>query len=204
MACNYCTNLYFAVLKGIEHQRCFEYLLQNESDVNRTDSIGYTPLMEAMEGKDEMYYIQRLVENGANVNHKSDGGTTALHESAFYGKDEAIKFLVSKGAKIDVFNNYESTALSRAIESKQEKCVLILLSLGANPNLQDKYGNTPLHDVMFRNSNIKIIEHLLQYGANPHIKNNEGNSPYMLSENNKEIRDLFDANEQDIKEPNCE
>ena len=206
--CRSCFNFYFAFLNGKKHRECFEYHLEHGADIEYKNMIGETPLIEAMESKEDfMYYARKLVEKDANVNYRTESGETALHNAAFYGKDEAIRFLVLKGAKINFIGGSYGTPLTRAILGKKEKCVKVLLSLGADPNIRDKSGNTPLYIVVFQTINevsIKIIEHLLRHGADPYEQNANGETAYNLSEKNKAVRDLFDSSCCDIgKEPDC-
>ena len=81
-----------------------------------------TPLNIAIY-KQDMKFIKKLVEYGADVNEEKDG-FTPLMIAARYNNVEVIKYLVSKGAKISHKNDLGLTAanyakISNAKEAKE-------------------------------------------------------------------------------------
>ena len=58
--------------------------------------------------------VALLLENGADVNARSQDGGTALHAAAFLGRVETVKLLLDKGADRVLRNNMGGTAIDGA------------------------------------------------------------------------------------------
>jgi len=78
--------------------------------------------MGISEGDD--YMLRTLVEVGANINGRSKGGQTALHEAAYYGQVEIVKFLLDNGAEVNARDNEGKTPLFYAEEGKEVTSIL--------------------------------------------------------------------------------
>ena len=66
---------------------------------------GWRPIHEAMrEGEYALAIIRLLVEHGADLNAKSDTGSTPLHDAVAYMSEEIVKYLVDSGADPTVEN----------------------------------------------------------------------------------------------------
>ena len=89
-------------------------------------------------------YAEILLENGANINFRSDSGQTALHYAAELGKLEIVEFLLKNNANIDCIDENLDTPLFIAMENEHVEVLEILLQKGANVNFQDEDLRTPL------------------------------------------------------------
>lgn len=67
-----------------------------------------------------------LVENGSDVNFKSQLGTCALHLAAKHGFYDIVKLLIDNGAKIDEKDGDGKTALMYANENGHKEIALLL------------------------------------------------------------------------------
>ncbi len=65
--------------------------------------------IEIFEGDD--FYVKALLMAGDDINAKSDGVRTALHEAALHGQLEIVKFLLEQGADVNAKNNRGETPL---------------------------------------------------------------------------------------------
>jgi ankyrin repeat protein len=65
---------------------------------------GCTPLIGACFDKGNFEVVKFLVEKGANVNCKSQGGSTPLMMASFIGSSQMVKYLIENGAEIDATN----------------------------------------------------------------------------------------------------
>ena len=65
-----------------------------------------------------------LVENGADVSAKGEGGWTPLHQTALYGQKEVIELLIAKGADVNAKAADGTTPLDSA-KNKPETADLL-------------------------------------------------------------------------------
>ena len=81
------------------------------SNLDEPDTTsGNTPLMNAiLFGQQEVG--QLLIENGVELDARSNDGSTALITAAFFGYPEMVKALLQKGADTTIQNNTGATAL---------------------------------------------------------------------------------------------
>jgi ankyrin repeat protein len=72
--------------------------------------------------------INLLLQKGADINLKDNGGVTPLHLATIYGLEGTIAQLVKKGADVFVHTlMYKNTPLHVAAESGNKKAVDVLI-----------------------------------------------------------------------------
>ena len=64
------------------------------------------------EGKTEVAKL--LISKGADLEARSNTGSTPLHYAAFKGMTEVAKLLISKGADVNAKDNFDGTPLHMA------------------------------------------------------------------------------------------
>ncbi|MCU0545554.1 MAG: ankyrin repeat domain-containing protein [Oscillatoriaceae cyanobacterium Prado104] len=121
------------------------------------------------------YFIEQLIDRGADVNFRSEGGETPLHLIAsMIGNDtiELADLLITKGAQVDAKNNSSQTPLSVAIFGPNNiQMAELLISKGADINIKDIRGRTPLHiAAKTQYYGIKLTQLLIAKGANINAK----------------------------------
>ncbi|CAB0035308.1 unnamed protein product [Trichogramma brassicae] len=119
--------------------------------VNAVDSIGRTPLHNALADGRNKQIVRFLLREGADLNSSDAEGFTPLHIICQKEDDDGFMKLF--------FNFIDS----------QEKTVQV--------DTQDELGNTPLHlTLQFARSDVKkrVTEILLRRGANPNLANKKG------------------------------
>lgn len=85
--------------------------------------FGCTPLFYAS----TLEYVKLLIEFGANIDHKSLNGSTALfyHHNDFTGiNDEAkriVEYLIEKGADISILENHTDDFFSKFDQGRKEE-----------------------------------------------------------------------------------
>ena len=134
-------------------------LLAHGADVNATEARhGQTALMWAVGGRDTYPEVARvLLEHGADLTVRSDGGMTALLFAVRQGDLEAVRLLVRAGANVDdravpvdgrpmaIFGDSQwsmpsadtSSALTLAVTNGHYEIATFLLESGADPNIQN-------------------------------------------------------------------
>jgi ankyrin repeat protein len=76
--------------------------------------------------------VASALERGANIEAKTYGGRTALHEAAEKGHLEVTQLLLDRGANIEAKTQQGKTALQQVAYWQNLKVVRLLLARGAN------------------------------------------------------------------------
>lgn len=73
--------------------------LASKVNVNRTDSLGWSPLLLATTYGNSLEAVELLVAAGADVNASSRKGETPLMGAALSGNEAMVRLLLAKGAR---------------------------------------------------------------------------------------------------------
>ncbi|PIK58675.1 putative tankyrase-2, partial [Apostichopus japonicus] len=88
--------------------------------------------------------VEYLLQNGANVHARDDGGLNPLHNACSFGHAEVVTLLLRHGGDANARDNWNYTPLHEAaIKGKIDVCI-VLLQHGADPNIRNTDGKTPL------------------------------------------------------------
>lgn len=96
--------------------------------------------MASMKGYTEI--VKLLVENGADVNKKSDNGLTALMHASIGGYLEIVELLIKNGADINAKDILGETALMASSKKGYGNIMDMLIKNGADVNAKDDLGKT--------------------------------------------------------------
>ncbi|MDR1485963.1 MAG: ankyrin repeat domain-containing protein, partial [Planctomycetaceae bacterium] len=162
---------------------------------NAADSKLDRKLINALYDGNSLEYIKRLVEQGADVNTKSDFGKTPLYIAFIHIKldkfdkqFEIIKYLVEKGANINTKDKDGDTPFLIALiklsnrqplhtldSEKQLEIIKYLVENGADVNTKGRWDRTPLHHAC--STKVEIIQYLIDKGADINVKDKGGTTP---------------------------
>lgn len=109
--------------------------------VDVLDTNNMTPLLWAS-GYGQSATVEFLLGLGANSNHHSNGGRTALMLAASKGFYHVVRILVSDGANINDVDQYGNTALMYATHQDHALVVQELIRNGANLSITNYSGQT--------------------------------------------------------------
>ncbi|THX14501.1 ankyrin [Aureobasidium pullulans] len=175
-------------------------LLEHGAGIQPEAASKQTPLHLAVmaEKQDKVYAIvERLLEEGCDVNARDDHGCTPLHAylSLNEGKENIVQLFFSQGADIDVQDNDGDTVLNCLTEFKQpsELILRLLLKNGADLNLGNYEGMTPLHNLA-RSGLASHVRIILEAGANSMARDKHNRQPiqYAAKTNEATVRALLD------------
>ena len=142
----------------------------NLVDINARSRDGYTPIIVAIEAKNNDILIL-LIENGANLyeTHPVFNRTT-VGTAAYYENIEALEMLLKQDSKLANVGSVVDgwTPLEDATLKANSRIVKMLLQYGANPTITDKHGGTPM-DMATKFGKGEIVKILRDY-----IKANRG------------------------------
>ncbi|XP_034160259.1 ankyrin repeat and SOCS box protein 18 isoform X2 [Pangasianodon hypophthalmus] len=139
--------------------RCAKALVRHGANVDLpTEEEEDTPLITvARHGLP--HHAQLFLRYGANINHTSSSGETALGAACLeaqqkQGEDQAeghfqvCRLLLSYGANVNLADNERRTPLHKAARNVQISLVQLLLDHGADINAIDYNGCSPLSNVL--------------------------------------------------------
>nr|XP_033772073.1 2-5A-dependent ribonuclease [Geotrypetes seraphini]XP_033772074.1 2-5A-dependent ribonuclease [Geotrypetes seraphini] len=171
-----------AVKEGDEQK--VHLLLEQGTSVNVKGPFGWTPLLTAIQGKQEAI-VHFLLEQGADPHLRKDNGCSPFILAAIVGNTNLLALFLEKGSDINEMDNNGFTALMEAAIYGHKEILIYLLEKGADVNLRrvvnkeqkslGKGGATALMDAA-KKGRENIIEILINYKANVNVCDNQGRS----------------------------
>ncbi|XP_009623581.1 ankyrin repeat domain-containing protein EMB506, chloroplastic isoform X1 [Nicotiana tomentosiformis] len=128
----------------------------------------------------QIRFMDRLLEEGLDIDVVDKEGRTALHHAVFGKKEAVISHLLRKDANPQVRDLDGVTPLHYAVQVGAMQTVKLLIKYKVDVNVADNAGWTPLH-VAMQSRNRDIAKILLVNGADKYRKNKDGNTPLDLS-----------------------
>jgi uncharacterized protein len=125
-------------------------------------------LIEAAKNQDHQT-IRSLVSQHADVNARSDDGSTALLWAAHWNDLDTADQLLRAGADANAANDFRMTPLSQACVNGSASLVDLLLKFGAKPNTAIATGETPLMTCA-KSGNVEAVRTLIAHDAAVNVK----------------------------------
>ncbi len=170
--------------------------IANGANVNAMAFRSYGALVRApldqAAGGGRKDIVQLLIAKGANVNTKTDEGSTPLHSAAANEHENIAELLIAKGADVNAKKKNGLTPLHLATGSGWQggyEIAKLLISKGADVNVNSKgdmNGGPPLHNAA-REGRKETIKILIANGADVHAKSNGGTTPLHAAANGRRI-----------------
>jgi uncharacterized protein len=135
--------------------------LERETDVNRADQDGRTPLMLAS-FNGHFRIVDVLLKKGAKVDARDAEGRTALMFAATIEQPESVRLLLEAGSEINLVDSVEGfSPLMFAAAEGHIQVVEELLKSGAKLDIVDQDGDTALSFAK-RNGRTAVVERLVE------------------------------------------
>ncbi len=154
-----------------------------------------TALMQAVQ-RNDAGEVQRLIDQGADVNQLEATGDAPLVMAAYKGYGDVVRLLLQAGADVKAVDpSMKATALHAAAYAGRTEAARVLIEYGIDVNAQGPYnGYTALHDAIWQN-NIPTAEVIIDAGADLTLKSHDGQTPLEFAQSRKrdEIVDLIRA-----------
>ena len=167
------------IVLGITSHDLKAELAISRLDIDRRDSLGFTPLMWAAR-KDDHVAVKFLLKAKANLNIHNSNGSSALTLAA-RSSLTSVKLLLEAGADPFHSDNGGFNALHIAAEDQDSKEMIeCLVAAGVNLHGRNIYGAMPISQAAIGN-NALSAKALLDYGADIDSRNNNGVTPLHAS-----------------------
>ena len=127
------------------------------------DKNGKTELFwDAHDG--DLQKVQKLLNEGANVNQRDNVDYSPLYWAAHNGYDEVVKVLLENGAVLNLEYKNDWSSLYWASHNGHEKVVALLLNNNVDVNIESTSGRTALHWATV-NNHLDEVKLLVEAGA---------------------------------------
>ncbi len=116
----------------------FNALLAKNVNPNARDRSGQTPLFALMTKNSDLKLVQALLDKGASVNVRPQGGGSLLSSAVMTRRKELVQLLLDIGADVSAKDSQGRTALATLLYSgggnDAAPIAALLLAKGADPN----------------------------------------------------------------------
>jgi ankyrin repeat protein len=122
-------------------------------------------------------------QNSELVSAWSHDGFTLLHLAAFFGHEDAVRFLLDHDADVSLVSRSPMgvTPLHSAVAGDHAAVARLLVERGADVNVRQRGGWTPLHSAA-ANGDRELVEFLLTRGADREAAHDEGKTAADLAD----------------------
>jgi ankyrin repeat protein len=151
---------------------------KTRSKRQRGGTINNDLLYASSNGRTEL--VAMLLEEGADVNVKDNGGNTALIKASLGGHLEIVARLLEKDANVNARSNAGNTALIWASIQGHTETAAMLLENGADVNEENHRGLSALSAAGLKGHSETVVM-LLEKGANVHGTDEQGSTAIILA-----------------------
>ena len=149
-------------------------LLRSGADVNKSTPSGYSPLLAAIESRNQSC-IRTILEYGPHITLSNKQGWLPIHLSYYYGSEvDIVESLLDDGINVDVKTTFDHfTPLMLAAQESHLRIIEYLIFRDANLNLTNQDGETALLLIIPQNDP-EPISLLLRNGADHSVRSKTG------------------------------
>lgn len=175
--------LHAACSKGLYD--AVELFLENGSLINVKDSLGHTPLTNAI-FSNSLLAVEYLINTGeADVSIIDEQGNSLLHLAASNSFESVIPLLIRKGVSVDNHNQRGISPLAIAISLGYMDTANALIDGGADVNGKTRFA-TVLHHAITWNR-LEIVKKLVELNCDVNVVNVLDETPLYLAVQQRKI-----------------
>lgn len=158
-------------------------------DLNQSEDYDANLALLVSAANNNIESITKLIEHGADIETKTDDGSTPLIIAAAKNNVESISKLIEFGANTEAKDNNGFTALIIAAANNNVESISKLIELHANTEAKDSNGLTALI-VAAANNHVESISKLIELGANKNAKTDDGITALLLATANNHTESI--------------
>jgi ankyrin repeat protein len=144
-------------------------LLEEYPDLINTRAAGGWTLLHVAYDSPEL--VGYLIDNGAEIDARSDGQWTPLHNQAYRGHIDGVELLLEHGADLEAKTSFGHTPLLSSLRWERVEVTKLLVKRGADVNASTELGRTALI-VSTIEGNSEMAGLFLESGADVGMKDN--------------------------------
>lgn len=146
--------------------------------------------------ENDLQSLQKLIDQGADLNILGDHDTSLLMWALFHKREKAMALLLENGANPSLHDDEGQTVLHLAAAMEDPRFLTLLINQKVDPNLINKITKaTALFEAILANRN-KQFKDLLAAGINPNLADNVGDTALHIAasiDNAEQVLDLLEA-----------
>lgn len=170
-----------------------QIFLERKLEINRTNSLGMTTLLEAVKANQEKT-VKFLIKKGANANAVSNNGVNALRFAVENNNKNLVKLFLKKDVNVGEKDALGQTPLMISIEKNYYKLTKLMLDnlKGFDVDMQDKNGKS-LFMAAVENNDLSLVKDLMKKNVNIWLVNNKNEDALSVAErhNNRKIINML-------------
>lgn len=173
--------------------RLFEYLKKRGVDINSLDDGNGSPFLYACRGNFSPMAIVKLLELGADPNHRHSENRSALHIAAEQNTSvPVVEFLIESGLyDINEKDNLGMTPFLYSAINPNPEIMKLLVRKGADIKVADSEECNALCVAASTAKNTAIIDYLIELGFKADQKNKYGLDPIYFAALNNPSMEIF-------------
>lgn len=160
------TPLYLLVQNG--SARIIRLFMNFNADFTVTNDSRRNLLFSAASNNKNEEVIQLLIDQGTDVNHRSDKGTTPLHEVAEKNVDESLfdvaEILLKNKADVNARDTSQQTPLFHLVRKGNLRIFQLFLNFDADVEVENDLGESLLFPAARNNENVQVLQQLIDLG----------------------------------------
>ncbi|OSY87687.1 hypothetical protein WH52_09660 [Tenacibaculum holothuriorum] len=202
--------LNFAAVAGVKNTKLYDLLIEKGANVlTEKTPKGANALLLIIPNLQDFTMVDYFVNKGLDLKSTDKYGNGVFNYVAQKDNRKMLELLIKKGLPYKELNKNGGNAMLFATRGSRRgynslNYFKYLENLGINPNITNKEGNTPLHNLAYRNKDIASLQYFIDKGVNINQANKDGNTPLLnaASRNSLEVIKLFADKTSNINHKN--